>query len=310
MATGESFASLSFAFRISPGYISRIVTLVLHLLKEKLPSIFMPVPTTEHLLNRATEFSHKWNFPNCIAAVDEKHVRIFCPGKSGSLFYNYKDFFSIVLLAFVDANYKFLMVDIGSYGKEGEGGILAKSNLGKLIYDSTFYPPPSMLPNSDIIAPFVIVGDEAFRLSKHVMKPFTRNVALWDVNKTIFNYRLSRARRVSENAFALLSQVFRIFYLPIAVRPEVTDDLIMTACCLHNMLRDSFLEDNNILFRDANLHDVPTKNMIPLRATGGYANFEGFDVRDTFTRYFSQEGLVSWQANIVNQTDIDTFNTT
>lgn len=232
-------------------------------------------------------------------------MRIFSPGKSGSLFFNYKDYFSIVLLAFVDANYKFIMVDIGSYGKEGDSGILAKSNLGKLINDTTFYPPPSTLPNSETVVPFTIVGDEAFRLSKHLMKPFARNVALLDVKKAVFNYRLSRARRVSENAFALLSQVFRIFYRPIAVRPEVTDDLIMTACCLHNMLRDSFLEDNNILLQEANLHDIPTKNLIPIRATGGFANAEGFDVRDKFTHYFnSQEGSLSWQEKRVNQTDI------
>ncbi|KAK5637903.1 hypothetical protein RI129_000131 [Pyrocoelia pectoralis] len=274
----------------------------------------MPVPTKEDLLNRAAEFSSKWNFPNCVAAVDGKHVRIFCPGKSGSLFYNYKDFFSIVLLAFVDANYKFIMVDIGSYGKEGESGILAKSNLAQLINDTKFYPPPRMLPNSDTEVPFIIVGDEAFKLSKHnivgvhtsmhVMKPFPRNIALLDVKKAVFNYRLSRARRVSENAFALLSQVFRIFYLPISVKEEVTDDLIMTACCIHNMLRDSFLEYNKLPPRDANLHDVPTKNIIPIRATGGFANVEGFHVREVFTRYFSsEEGSLSWQEKRVNQTD-------
>lgn len=51
----------------------------------------MPVQT-EGLLNKAAEFSHKWNFPNCIVAVDRKHVHIFCPGKSGLLYYNFKDF--------------------------------------------------------------------------------------------------------------------------------------------------------------------------------------------------------------------------
>ncbi|GLV40057.1 hypothetical protein CBL_02942 [Carabus blaptoides fortunei] len=188
------------------------------------------------------------------------------------------------------------MVDIGSYGKEADSGILAKSNLGKLINDTNFYPPPNTLPNSGTVVPFIIVGDEASRLSKHLMKPFATNVALLDVTKAVFNYRLSRARRVSENAYALLNPMFRIFYLTIAVRPEVTDDLIMTACCLHNMLRDSFLKDNNLFLQEANMHDIPTKNMIPIRATDGFSNAEGFDVRDKFTHYFnSQEGSLSWQ---------------
>lgn len=112
---------------------------------------------------------------------------------------------------------------------------------------------------------------------------------------------LPREGRVSEKAFALLGQVFRIFYLPIAVRPEVTDDLIMTACCIHNMLRDSFLEDNKPIPTEANLHDVPTKNMIPLRATGGFVNAQGFEIREAFTGYFtSPEGSLSWQETTVN----------
>jgi len=76
------------------------------------------------------EFSYKWNFPNYISAIDGKHVRIRSPSKSGSLFHNYKDFYSIVLLAMVDANYKFIVVDIGSFGKEGDSGIFLKSNMG------------------------------------------------------------------------------------------------------------------------------------------------------------------------------------
>lgn len=170
LATGESYASLSFAFRISPSYISRIVKQVLKLCGENLPDVLMPTPKKEHLIAKAKEFEEKWNFPNCIAAVDGKHVRIFCPGKSGSQFFNYKDFFSVVLLAFVDANYKFFMVDIGSYGKEGDSGIIQKSNIGKLIKNEEFYPPLRQV-QENLVLPYVIVGDEAFKLSKHIINP-------------------------------------------------------------------------------------------------------------------------------------------
>lgn len=268
LATGETYASLSFAFRISPSYISRIVKQVLKVCTERLPAIFMPTPLLPHLLAIAKEFEEKWNFPNCISAVDGKHVRIFCPGKSGSQFFNYKDFFSVVLLAFVDANYKFVMVDIGSYGKEGDSGIIEKSNLGKLIKNEQFYPPPRQV-GENLVLPYVLVGDEAFKLSTHLMKPYSRNDATVNNKKAIFNYRLSRARKVSENSFALVSQVFRVFYSPIAVNPEVTDCLIMTACCLHNMLRDAFLENNNTCFFTASDSEIiPTENLINLVSRG------------------------------------------
>lgn len=263
----------------------------------------MPTPTTEDLISLSKDFEGLWNFPNCISALDGKHVRIRCPANSGSQFFNYKEYFSIVLLAFVDANYKFVMVDIGSYGREGDSGILEKSNLVHLLRNEQFYPPPRTVGTTEL--PYVVVADEAFKLSMHLMKPFTRPEARANKRKAVFNYRLSRARRVSENAFALLSQVFRVFYTPIAVNPEVTDKLIMTACCLHNMLRDAYLEETGkCYFEVSNTEPLPTQNLIPLRAGGGFGNLEGFGIRDRFCDYFnSKSGSVYWQMTQVNKTD-------
>lgn len=86
--------------------------------------------------------------------------------------------------------------------------------MGKNIYSEQFgSPEDTQLPaGSDKCLPYITIGDEAFRLHKRVMKPYGRAQAIEDIEKTIFNYRLSRARRVSENAFGLLSQIFRTFY--------------------------------------------------------------------------------------------------
>jgi len=98
MATGESFRSLAFSFRISQSYISRIVRLVLKIVSERLTPILLPPPTKENLKQIAMDFWVKWNFPNCVGAIDRKHIRIFGLGKSGSLFFNYKDFFQLCYL--------------------------------------------------------------------------------------------------------------------------------------------------------------------------------------------------------------------
>lgn len=69
-----------------------------------------------------------WNIPNCVGSIDGKHVRIKAPKNSGSMFFNYMDYFSIV-----DANCKFIAIDVGSYGKEGDNGIFQKSEMGKKL---------------------------------------------------------------------------------------------------------------------------------------------------------------------------------
>ncbi|KAF0709027.1 protein ANTAGONIST OF LIKE HETEROCHROMATIN PROTEIN 1-like [Aphis craccivora] len=99
MATGESLRSLGFTFRISQSYITRIIQLVFKILSLRLPGILLKPPSKEDLIQIARDFWEKWNFPNCVGSIDGKHIRIFCPGKSGTLFFNYKDFFLLFYLA-------------------------------------------------------------------------------------------------------------------------------------------------------------------------------------------------------------------
>ncbi|XP_049806896.1 uncharacterized protein LOC126249285 [Schistocerca nitens] len=115
--------------------------------------------------------------------------------------------------------------------------------MGKKIAKNNFnFPASKCLPNSDIFMEHFIPGDEAFALSNYLMKPYSRRVARLDRDKEIFSYRLCRALRVAEYVFGLLSQIFRVFYTTAAVLPESVDDLIITACCLHNIPRDACLE--------------------------------------------------------------------
>ena len=74
----------------------------------------MKCPSTKEEWEYIIDQTHnRWQFPNCYAAADGKHIGKICPKNSGSQFCNYKGFFSIVLLVFVDYDYKFLTAEVG-----------------------------------------------------------------------------------------------------------------------------------------------------------------------------------------------------
>ena len=100
---------------------------------DALASIYLPVPSEIKWHSIADEFFMRWNFPNCIGATDGKHIMIQCPVNFGSLFYNCKSYFSIVLLAVASADYRFAMVDIGAYGSSNDSGVLNNTALFKCL---------------------------------------------------------------------------------------------------------------------------------------------------------------------------------
>ena len=207
---------------------------------------------------------------------------------SGSLFYNYKHFFSILFLALVDTNYCFIAVDVGAVGKYSDSNVFKKSNIGRKLESNQLGIPGSMLPNDENgkCMPFVVVGDEAFTLSIHVLRPYpNRNLS---VQQRIYNYRLTRARRMVECEFGILANKRRIFLRPLDVTPQFCDSIVKACCILHNFVRrnDGFqLEDT-----------LYESNFESIQATGTRRNFKGKHVRDYFAKYFtSPHGAVPWQ---------------
>jgi hypothetical protein len=120
----------------------------------------------------AKGFNDKWNFPNCLRAVDEKNVSINKPPRTGS-YYNYKTFFSIVLMAVVNSNYEFITADDGINGRTSDGDLLGKTAFGKALGDKLLQiPEPGTLPNSEKVLSFVFIGDNEFALTENSMKPY------------------------------------------------------------------------------------------------------------------------------------------
>lgn len=203
-------------------------------------------------------------------------------------------------MALVDANCKFTIIDVGGYGKSSDGGLFTRSILGKSLEANTLNIPNSKPPpNSEEPLPFVIVGDEAFPLKRYLIRPYPGFTARNDESKQIYNYRLSRARRVAENAFGTLTQKFRLFYGRIQLSPENADKVILAACVLHNYLRnDVSVEDYVIEHTDA---PSQPSYFTTFRRSGGSASEEAMSVRENYRQYFENVGSVPWQLEVIRR---------
>ena len=99
LATGDAMITIAYNFWTGVATARQIILDVCLAILDVLSQIYLPVPSEDKWKSIAGEFYERWNSPNCIGAIDGKHVMMQCPFNSGSLFYNYKSYFSIVLLA-------------------------------------------------------------------------------------------------------------------------------------------------------------------------------------------------------------------
>ena len=286
---------LHYSYRLGISTISAAIREVCTAIWQALQAKCFPLYTEENWNSISKDFEKNANFPNCLGAIDGKHVRLISPNNSGSLYYNYKNFFSIVLLAVCDSNYCFSYIDIGSYGKDCDSTIFKRSSFYKSLQSGNLnIPKPKFLPNeSTIEMPFMFVADEAFGLSETVLRPYAGRM-LPTKKKRIFNYRLSRARRYIECTFGILSNKWRIFHRPLNVSKDLAIDIVKACCVLHNFVRT---RDGHRVHDDTNNSDeLQTVANIGRQQGGRGAN----RIRDMFADYFvSDSGSVSWQNNYI-----------
>ncbi|XP_045134474.1 uncharacterized protein LOC123518032 isoform X2 [Portunus trituberculatus] len=161
---GETYRSLSCQFRISHNLILSIVPEVCQAVYKVLQPAYVNLPkTAEEWLKVARDFYTLWDFPNCLGALDRKRILISKPPSSGSEFYDYKGHFSVILMALVDADYKFHYVDVGACGRASDGGVWDNCTLKEAVDSNLLQiPQPEVLPFTDKTCPYVFVGDDAF----------------------------------------------------------------------------------------------------------------------------------------------------
>ena len=218
LATGESFRSLEFTYRVSRRSISRIAMEKANAIITEMQKTYLKTPSNE---NEWIEISEKlfqrWSFPNLTAAIDGKHIVLGQPKQSGSHYRNYKGTDRIILIAVVGSEYEFLFADVGMNGCKSDGGNWSRSPMKKALEENSHdLPKATPLPTT-------------------LMKPFPQSNL--KMEKRVFNYRSSRSRPISENAFGILANLWRVSKRPFDLEPENLKIITLSALILHNWLR-------------------------------------------------------------------------
>jgi hypothetical protein len=142
------------------------------------------------------------------------------------------------------------------------------------------------------------------------MKPYPgANLAY---NEKMYNYRLSRTRRISENAFGILVSRFQVFEKPIACNVTIVDKIVRTACALHNWLTNNAM--GTYLPRGFDdIEDIDSGKIIPgswrsevhgVVAIGRFGSNHHSQqvkaIREAYKKYLMNEDRVSWQNRMVH----------
>lgn len=258
-------------------------------------------------------FEDRWNFPHCLGALDGKHIDIVPPSDSGSYYYNYKGRHSIVLMAIVDARYRFLLADFGTNGRVSDGGVLQNTKFfEKLQKKKLNIPNTEQIQHSSRCLPYVFVADDAFPLRPDMLKPY-RQADLTSDEKKIFNYRLSRARRIVENAFGILASRFRIYHTQINLKLDNIEKVVMATCVLHNFL----MEHSSISYapqRCFYTENTDNRTVVTMGYDTTRSNIENLQVQNQgnvvndakkirleYQTYFVNEGKVPWQDSYIQK---------
>lgn len=209
-------------------------------------------------------------------------------------------------MAACDASYKFIFIDAGSPGADGDMNVFARTDFGACVLNNG---NTLNLPNDATIrgvqTPFFFIGDDAFPLGRRMMKPFsTKRRAPLANEEKVFNYRLSRARRTIENAFGVLVMRWGCLRSEFTCLPEKVNVIVGACCALHNFLInrsqtyatpmhfDRYDEQGNLIEGEWRNHPNQLQPLVPFR---GRPNSEGEQIRERLKQFFFHDFILPYQ---------------
>ena len=169
-------------------------------------------------------------------------------------YFTFKSFYSLVLLALVDARYHFIWASIGAPGYTHDSTYFELTNLCRRISEGDVIPKESCVLNNVNIPP-IVLGDGAFPLKTWMMKPY--GDAVPTPRKRYFNCRGSRGRLFAEGAFIHLKSRSSVLHRKCESNKNTFKAMSFACVVLHNI----FIEKRDLIPRklDLTFDDVTNK---------------------------------------------------
>ena len=272
------------------GYIvNEVTTAIVECLWEDTVKKHMP-KSEDEFRSKILDMEEAWQFPCCWSAVDGCHIPIKCPPgglESCKEYHNFKNFFSVVLMGMVDSKYRFVWASCGYPGNSHDSVIFQSTDLWNQIKNQDYLPKIGKKVGSLLVPP-LILGDAAFPLQPWLMKPCTN--ANPTLQQRYYNYRLSRARMVTEGAFGQLKGRWRVLLRRCECSQENTKKAALACVVLHNIC----LEKEDTITREMDLAiDPKTGNRRDRAAIRELLQMRACKIPDTDTSArLMREGLI------------------
>ncbi len=217
--------------------VNEVTSAIVSCLWKECVSVHMP-KTENEFKEKLLDMEELWQFPFSWAAVDGCHIPMKCPPGGANArkeYHNFKNFYSIILMALVDAKYRFIWASCGFPGNSHDSIVLQSTSLWSDLKNGNLLPSFSQ-KEQKVSVPPIILGDSAFPFESFLMKPYTN--AVLTKQQRYFNYRLSRARMVIEGAYGQLKGRWR--FLLRKSEGNLHETKIATLACLvlHNICLD------------------------------------------------------------------------
>ena len=293
-ATGAGQRMIGNLFGVSRSTVCLAVQFVTKAIVKNLVPLFISPPMGQRVQEVVDGFDNKYQFPQCIGAIDGTHVPVTPPSAYKEDFRNRKGWFSVNAQCVVDHELMFTDVYVGWPGSAHDARVFRNSPLylaaeaGQPLMPNT---PTRSIGGTDI--PLVLLGDPAYPIQTWLQKPYRTGVNT-TADQRQFNYRLSRTRMVVERAFGRLKGRWRILLKTMETDITRVPFIFLACTVLHNVCelwREDFIEqwlEDVSRAEEMNNMQQPPRPEYPDRPA---ALATPSDVRDTLREYFRQHQL-------------------